>query len=53
MLVVKVKKLELAACEYCKIGSTAEVFPLPVKCIRLCLKEQRILPQMLKSFSSS
>jgi hypothetical protein len=26
---------------------------LPVKCIRLYPKEQRILPQMLKSFSSS
>jgi hypothetical protein len=52
MLVVGVK-LEPAACEYSKTGSTAEVFPLPVKCIRLCLKEQRILPQMLKSFSSS
>jgi hypothetical protein len=41
---VKVKKLEPATCEYCKTGSTAEVFPLPVKCIRLCPKEQRILP---------
>jgi hypothetical protein len=40
MLVVKVKKLELAACEYYKIGSTAEVFPLPVKYIRLAQKNR-------------